>query len=227
MTLKLMCNTDEKYLSEKMSFDLGHLDKAISKIHVNDRKLVLRFIHCCVQISEKNTATPDYENFYNNPFNQQIDQNLPCKSLFTDCSAYEIADALRFSFTHFVSGGLLGMYEHQQNECWHPRIVIRETLKPNDIQALPDRIKIYRGCNRNEFDNNGQAWTVDLQTASKFAFTQYSQQEWFSEHARIVIQAYISREDVFYAKNEGEFEIVVNSNKLYAPEIYEKRSLKF
>jgi hypothetical protein len=217
-----MCNTDAIYLSETMSFDLAHIDNTISKLNDNDRVLIVYLIHCCVITSRRNTQDADYIEFFNNPDVKKINQQLPCESLFVEVNSYQIADSIRFSFTHFVTGGLLGVYEHQENECWHPKIIIKEILEPNDIPELPDKIEIYRGCNREEFDsgNYGQAWTREPDIAFDFAFTHYKSQVWFSENERIVIQAYISREDVFYAKNEGEYEIVVNSNKIQFSKIY-------
>jgi hypothetical protein len=223
-----MCNTNAIYLSETMSFDLAHIDNSISKLNDNDRVLILHLIHCCVEISKETTPKLDYIGFLQNPDVKNINQQLPCKSQFDEVNSYQIADAIIFSFTHFVIGGLLGMYENQQNECWHPKIIIKEILEPNDIKKLPDKIEIYRGCNRDEFDsgNYGQAWTIKPNIALNFAFTHYTSQVWLSKNERIVIQAYISREDVFYAKNEGEFEIVVNSNKIKSPKIYKNSNSK-
>ena len=130
--------------------------------------------------------------------------------------AYQVLDALRHSFSCYAYNGLHQLYTCQENESWHPKIVLAEALTPNDIYSLPQVFPIYRGCEISELKRNsfGQAWTTSPDIAKAFAYTHYQGQNWFDENKRTVLAATYSREHVLFSKQSGEYEVVVDIEKL-------------
>ncbi|TOF97028.1 hypothetical protein CGJ11_23165, partial [Vibrio parahaemolyticus] len=71
----------------------------------------------------------------------------------------------------FAYNGLHQLYTRQENESWHPKVVLTDVLEPNDIDTLPEEVILYRGCGHTEFDNQefGQSWTTSEDRAKDFA----------------------------------------------------------
>lgn len=130
--------------------------------------------------------------------------------------AYQVLDALRYSFSGYAYNGLHQLYTRQENESWHPIVRLTEVLEPNDIDSLPQNLTVYRGCDISELDNQsfGQAWTTSLAVAHDFAFKHYQDQNWFDKSQRVVLKAECSKQDVLFSNQTGEFEIVVNVTRL-------------
>ena len=133
-----------------------------------------------------------------------------------DEDVLQVFDALRHSFSCYAYNGLHQLYTRQENESWHPKIMLVDRLEPNDIDSLDPKIKIYRGCDVGEFDNEayGQAWTTSLDVAKDFAFKDYQSQPWFKEENRIVVETIYSREHLLFSYQFVEFEAVVDVEKL-------------
>lgn len=125
-------------------------------------------------------------------------------------------DALRYSFVCYAYNGLHQLYTRQENECWHPKIVLTEILEPNDIDSLPQVLTLYRGCDISELENLsfGQAWSTSLESAKKFAYTNYLGQDWFDENSRIVLETRYPRDHVLFSNQSIEYEVVVDVDKL-------------
>lgn len=136
--------------------------------------------------------------------------------------AFQVLDALRHSFTCYAYNGLHQLYTRQENEVWHPKIVLTEVLEPNDIESLPDSLTLYRGCDVGEFENHtfGQAWTTSLECAEEFAYVHYRDQAWFDESRRIVLETRYNKTDVLFSCQSSEFEVVVDAGKLGAVRIH-------
>lgn len=130
---------------------------------------------------------------------------------------YQALDALRHSFSCYAYDGLHQLYTRQENESWYPKIKLTEILEPNDIDLFPQNLTIYRGCDISEFENNsfGQAWSTSPRVAKEFAHVHYSNQEWFDENKRVVLEASCSREDVLFSDQSIEYEVVVDVAKLH------------
>lgn len=133
-----------------------------------------------------------------------------------DAEVNQVFDALRYSFVCYAYGGLHQLYTRQENECWHPKIVVTEVLKPNDIDSLPPVFTLYRGCDISELKNRsfGQAWSTSLESAKQFAYVHYSAQDWFNVNKRVVLEARYLRDDVLFSKQSIECEVVVDVAKL-------------
>ncbi|UOB26323.1 hypothetical protein MRY17_11660 [Pseudomonas orientalis] len=130
--------------------------------------------------------------------------------------AFQVLDALRHSFVCYAYNGLHQLYTRQENECWHPQIVLTEVLEPNDIDSLPRVLTLYRGCDRSELENRsfGQAWSTSLESAQKFAYAHYLGQDWFDENNRIVLETRYRKDYVLFSDQSIEYEVVVDANKL-------------
>ncbi len=133
-----------------------------------------------------------------------------------DQLALQVLDALRHSFSCYAYNGLHQLYTRQENECWHPRVVLTEVLIPNDIGTLDSEVLLYRGCDISEYHTGDfkQSWTTSLDVAKLFAFQHYQGQEWFDPKKRIVIQTKYCRDDVLFSDQSIEFEVVVDIEKL-------------
>lgn len=106
-----------------------------------------------------------------------------------------------------------------KNEEWYPRIVLTTVLDVNDLRDYPDDLNIYRGCDVSEPELNhesyGQSWSLCKSVAKAFAYEHYSSQQWFNSGTRTVLEANISKSDVYLAVlDQPEKEIVVNTRKL-------------
>lgn len=133
-------------------------------------------------------------------------------------AAYQILDALRYSFSCYAYNGLHQLYTRQENECWHPKIKLTEILTPNDIDSLDQKLTLYRGCDICELETGvyGQAWSTSLSVAQEFAFKHYRSQDWFDIKKRTVLTATYFKEHVLFSNQTqlGEYEVVVDIDKL-------------
>lgn len=154
------------------------------------------------------------------------DVNEYCYALIDNINAESkpILDSIRMAFFRYRSGGLHDLWVYQENECWYPKIVLKEILHPNDINDLDNEFLIYRGCDRAEYLQNyfGQSWSTNEQVAQKFAFDHYGAQDWFDRSRRVVLWAIYSKNDVLFSNQteNGEFEIVVRPESLTGIEIF-------
>lgn len=130
--------------------------------------------------------------------------------------AFQVFDALRHSFVCYAYNGLHQLYTRQENECWHPKIVLTEVLEPNDIDSLPRVLTLYRGCDISELENRafGQAWSTSLESAQKFAYVHYLGQDWFDENNRVVLETRYRKDYVLFSDQSIEYEVVVDVNQL-------------
>lgn len=135
---------------------------------------------------------------------------------FKNNEVKEVFDTLRLSFLRYSSGGLQDLYIYQENEDWHPKMVLTEVMKPNGNDTLDEILTIYRGCDITEYENRsfGQAWTTSLEIAKAFAHTHYSDKKWFNDKKRVVLEATYRREHVLFSQQSREFEVVIDTNKL-------------
>jgi len=216
-----MKEVSRSYLKNDMSIDVADLEAHfIANVIDEDRGLINAAVDDFVSVASKGETTKrvfleeqQSVKSINHIFNQITFQS--------NTSSY-FCDAIRYAFTHFVDGGLLQLYEHQQNECWFPTLILKKTLEPNDIDALPDILTIYRGCDICEHTNHTykQAWTTCKEVAQQFAFVHYQGQDWFNKADRVVLMTTISKDALFYSKQSSEFEIVINTSKLNIDDVY-------
>lgn len=208
------------YLTQTLSLDIEHLSKRLSELQTEDSKRIVDFIQCCVNICSDPNLMPDSgisHNYFDHPRIRKLTQEYAgFEDTFKTDDAKAVFDVIHHAFSHFMVGGLQQLYEHQQNEVWYPKIILTQELTPNDIDSLPEILKVYRGCNFSEFKSKNfkQAWTTNMDIASDFAFRHYARYEWFNLSERCICSAEILRTDILYSKQSGEFEVVVQPDKL-------------
>ncbi len=135
---------------------------------------------------------------------------------------YHVFDALRHSFSCYAYNGLHQLYTRQENESWHPKIILTEVLEPNDIYSLDQELTIYRGCDIGELEHGsfGQAWSTSSNVAREFAFKHYQAQGWFDQTRRVVLEAKYSRDDLLFSDQSIEFEVAVHPSRLRQVKIF-------
>jgi hypothetical protein len=128
----------------------------------------------------------------------------------------EVIDALRHTFSCFAYNGLHQLYTRQENESWHPNVVLTEILEPNDIETLDEEVILYRGCGLTEYVSKdfGQAWSTSKDRATDFAYRHYASQPWFDRNSRVVLSAVYPRDKVLFSDQRIEFEVVVDPKYL-------------
>lgn len=134
------------------------------------------------------------------------------------CPQYkEFIETIWHVFSVFSKGGLHDLFLYQQNECWYPKVQLKQEMSPNDISSLDDEIIIFRGCDISEYGTKlyGQSWTTDRMIANQFALQHYVNQELFKRENRTVLQGVIKKTDVYYSnQSSSEKEITVNPEKI-------------
>ncbi|MEJ6474841.1 hypothetical protein [Pseudoalteromonas piscicida] len=130
--------------------------------------------------------------------------------------AFELFNNLK----RFYSGGVFELFKTKQVEWGAPPIRIkREDVPTNsDIEQLEDEVKIYRGLSPNEFEskNFAQSWTIDLETARRFAHEIYK-----DKIKGIVVKAVVPRSKVIYFDaKDNEQEVIIEYGSVKIAEIF-------
>jgi len=133
-----------------------------------------------------------------------------------DEDVLQVFEALRYTFSCYAYNGLHQLYTRQENECWHPKVLLARVLTPNDIDSLDLMLTLYRGCDIGELETGvyGQAWSTSLDVATAFAYTHYQNQDWFYVERRVVLEMNCARENVFFSDQSVEYEVVVDVARL-------------
>ena len=187
-----------KCLSEKMSLDIEHFYKKINSLSVCERVTAVKHIsvlfQCANDVKGESKTYADYDKlfFQSGSFglNELLQSVFDCFRGFIECDGVELIKEL---YTHTNRGG----------ENWFPVSVINSPL--GDYHHLGEDIAIYRGCNRDEFDNTlfRQSWTTDIDIARDYAYVK------FPGPNRVVIKSVIKTTDIFLSL-VFDSEIVIN-----------------
>ncbi len=208
-------------MSENMKIVVESIeDKLNEPFFFEYKEVAIAAVSICIEAIKRFEASGlrgSSELFRDNQAEEAINAHF-CKvseKILSD-DVLQVLDALRYSFMSYASNGLHQLYTRQENECWHPKIFLTEILEPNDIDSLPPVITLYRGCDIGELENNsfGQAWSTSLESARKFAYTNYLGQDWFNENSRVVLEARYRKEYVLFSDQSVEYEVVVDPGKL-------------
>ncbi len=209
-----MFNINDKYcqfLAEDMCIDLEHLKIKIESQEISSSApLICQSIEILCNYVGKKTKE-DVNNYC-----------VPVLEAMTG-EPYIVMDSIRMAFFRFISGGMKELFEHQENEVWFPKIILKIKLEPNDIELLDDELIIYRGCDISEFELRkfGQSWSTCENVARRFAYEHYCSQPWFLAENRVVVRATYQKSNVLYANQaeNSEYEIAVDPIKLVNIEI--------
>ncbi len=195
---------DIDFLVNKMHIDINHLITTLnSKNVIKHKKNIIDQIHQYINIAQSKDKKCDGIN--------------EVYSQINDDKANIVLDSMRNAILSFCRGGLHDLWVYQENQCWYPKIIIKEILEPNDIDSLDDILIIYRGCNLSEIQNKeyGQAWTTAYMRAKEFAVEHYLNEDWFKIEYRVVLKAKINKGDIYYSdQSNHEKEIVVEPSCL-------------
>ena len=202
----MFSDSTKKLLFDSMKISNISIEERLNEPDLkNDKEIIIKAI-------EEFSAVARKEQIYSvlNVFNRY------CNNCSLSESGRQVLDAMRHSFATYVSGGLHDLYIYQENEEWHPKIILNCILYPNDNSKLNSELIIYRGCDVSEHQNfnYGQSWTACIQIAHQFAFEHYNNQSWFDKSQRVILQASYSQADVLYSKELPEHEVVVSVKKL-------------
>lgn len=197
------------FIEKEMSIELNDL---FNSIEANENsESIYRFIEDLHSIVDNNKSNDEiFDKF------KELTDGCNNQSNF-----FKTVDAIRHAFLSFSNGGLLDLYIYQEREFWYPKVVLKNIIDPNDIFMLGEVINVYRGCNKLEYENfsYGQSWSTSLDVAFDFAYMHYRFEPWFDKSKRRVVKAKINKRDVFYSKQSVEFEIVLDSTKIFDVEL--------
>jgi hypothetical protein len=215
---KIFSKKTNSYLTNEICIDSEDLENKILK-DINNHSFFNDLIEFMMNL--------ELPNKYNSPLNKDKNQKyinikfyhfLKDNKLTTKSPEHFIFDNIRHAFINFKEGGVLQMYQYREAEVWYPKIIIKNFIGiAKDIDTLENNITIYRGTSQREYDSNkfGQSWTLDKNVAEKFAFIHYKGNELYKNTLRIVIQAEIKKEYIYYYKiHDIEHEVIINSNTL-------------
>lgn len=210
-----------EFMSNDMRINVCSIESKLNEPFFSDFKIIaidaIREYIDVIMAFEAKGIKPDLLSFVDNEAEESIRSHY-CKLSddIKDEDVLQVFDALRHSFSCYAYNGLHQLYTRQENECWHPKITLVARLEPNDIESLYPMIKIYRGCDAHEFDNEsyGQAWTTSLNVAKDFAFKHYQSQPWFREENRVVVETIYPSEHLLFSDQSVEYEVVVAIEKL-------------
>jgi hypothetical protein len=207
----------ENFLKKDMCICLVHLKEEINKF-IDDVELISLYIKELVNLKLPNRDFElGSEEFYENEesFKSFIRNFLSKNKISRENNNWYIFDTLGHAFHSYKMGGLIALYENQNNEEWYLKIVINKFLgKEEDILKLSERVTIYRGTSLEEYESGifSQAWSLNIEKAKEFAFSHYSRQEIFIGTTRVVIKTEIPKSEIFYYSDENEEkEVVLNS----------------
>lgn len=220
--VKLFTTEVTGFITNSMKIKMNSIYDKLNDVELKDFKEdLIRLVEFCVGelihyepnrvlpimcLSNQN-STQDTINKYALALTEKIGDNAKVN---------EVIDALRHTFSSFAYNGLHQLYTRQENESWHPKVVLTEVLEPNDIHTLPEEVILYRGCDHKEFANQefGQSWTTSKDTADAFAYSHYASQPWFNKNRRIILKAVYPRDKILFSDQSVEFEVVVDPNHL-------------
>ena len=205
------------YLEKEMCICLCELNKEIKKFICNE-DLIYKYLELLINfnLTHKEFELGSYE-FYDNQdsFNFTVNDFLEKNKISSDKDNYYIFDTLRHAFLAYKTGGIIKLYESQQNEEGYPKIKISKFLgKDGDIDLLPSTITIYRGTSIKEYQEGvfSQPWSLKLDIAKAFAFNHYRGQPMYLGTERVVLKTDISKKSIYYYdKNNNENEVIVKS----------------
>jgi len=235
MNKKIFTKTSEAFLRDKMCIcmiDLNHkiLTEAPREV-IFFKKLMEHYLKITFPYNPENTLTDIEQNENYNLLEKELIFFFKNHMLETDSNALKIYEELYHALRSYTKEGLLGLYKHKDATYWYPKIIISKNIgSRDDIESLDEEIIIYRGTSLNEYTSKtfAQAWTLNKDIASSFAFTHYIGQPNYINTERVVIESRINKNDIyFYDKSLAEQEVVINPLKLKKDftEVIEKKIL--
>jgi hypothetical protein len=204
-----------------MSIEICSIEKKLNdQFFHNYRNQIIATLKYFISVIieyESSGQTHDIYSLSKNPAENSINERASELSEEILCDATkELLDTLRHTFACYAFNGLHQLYIRQENEYWHPKVILKCQLKPNDLYTLDQEVTLYRGCSIDEYNSRtyGQAWSTSLDIAKTFAYDHYAHYDWFDKSKRVVMVVTFNRDDAFFSDQSVEYEVVVDTNKL-------------
>ncbi|GAB7529379.1 hypothetical protein PS3A_17880 [Pseudomonas sp. 3A(2025)] len=217
----MLSKEDQEFISEKMKIVLNSItfklsERALSPYKTHLEHAISHFIRSIIDQNNSN-HTYNANSLEQSPAQAEINNfSLELSKKLNNTEALTTLDSLRHTFASFACNGHHHLFTLQENESWHPKIILDEELKPNDINELPEIITLYRGTDIIEYtsSNYGQSWTTRKEIAELFAFKHYKDQPEFDINKRAILRTTISKKHVYFSNQSGEFEVVIDTRKI-------------
>lgn len=219
----MLSEHDKSFITDEMMIELSSIEDRLNELEIVNYKddielAISRFIEAIISQNESGNTRDilsiedSYAEMFINDYASKLSDTMD-----SDVAKWTL-DSLRHAFVSFAFNGLHQLYTRQENEVWYPKILLRKTLEPNDIDSLDEEFFIFRGCDKSEleFGNFGQSWSTDEKSAWEFAFEHYQLQDWFKIENRVVLRARHNKSDVLFSDQTefGEYEIAVKIGSL-------------
>ncbi|MGN8257742.1 hypothetical protein ACLEJW_00240 [Pseudomonas sp. SMSB3] len=217
---------DQEFITNEMKISLASINSKFSEhallLHIDQLESAISFFISAIRTQNKSgyfynrsTFQPSPAEVEINNYSVKLSEDLP------NTEAASILESLRHAFSSFARNGLHELFTCQENEGWHPKVILNEELRPNDIKTLPHLITLYRGTDIAEHNSSsyGQSWSTDKEIAYLFAFKHYVDQPWFKASQRVILKTKISKEHAYFSNQSGECEVVINAREISHVEI--------
>ncbi|AZE85909.1 hypothetical protein C4J98_4534 [Pseudomonas orientalis] len=212
---------DQEFISKEMKIALESIVSKFGEVALLPYKKHLEsaisFFICSIRAQNRSGYICDGGSCRQSPAQIEINNySAELSETLAGTEAISILESLRHAFSSFAYNGLHQLFTRQENEDWHPKVILDEELMPNDISELPSLVTLYRGTDIAEYNSfsYGQSWTTCKEIAYLFAFTHYVGQPWFNKNERVVLKAEVSKRYVYFSNQSGEFEVVVNVGEI-------------
>jgi len=222
MNNKLFTKKGELFLQNQICTCIDDLTNKILKEALEEvdffNKLIDYYLTINFPYNSENDLDDRQQEENRKVFEEKLSNWFNNNILEEDSNAKKIYDEISHLLRSYSSEGLKGVWCHREASQWYPKIIINKNIGSRDeINKFDDIITIYRGTSKDEFDSNcfGQAWSLSKDIAKGFAFEYYKNSPNYINTIRIVVQAKINKNDVFYyRKGHIEAEVVINTLKL-------------
>lgn len=217
---------DLGFITNEMKISIASINSKFSEHallpHRNQLESAISFFISAIRTQNKSgyfysrgTLQPSPAEVEINNYSAELSEAL------SNTDAASTLDSLRHAFSSFARNGLHELFTCQENEGWHPKVILNEELIPNDIKTLPNLVTLYRGTDIAEHNSSsyGQSWSTDKKIAYLFAFKHYMGQPWFKVNQRVILKTEISKEHAYFSNQSGEFEVVINAREISHVEI--------
>ena len=218
----------EEYLKNNMCICTDDLSKKILKDVPENYSFFTDLIDFMINLKIPYPYDRDclisYSNDKNREFiNTEFYKFLNSNNLSEDNKEHFIFDNIRHAFINFKEAGVLNMYQYREAEIWYPKIIISKYIGiKDDIDELDSEVIIYRGTSKDEFESKvfGQSWSIDENIANQFAFIHYKNQPDYRNKTRVLMQAKVLKEFIYYFKKNGrENEVIIDSNNIISKSV--------
>lgn len=219
--MKQLSSKDRNFISREMKISLESIESKLNEDFLSPYRSrfedAIAFFTNSIRKQSEQGYKFDCSPFKDSPAKNEINDHYSklCKEI-NDPSAEVVLDSIRHAFCSYAYNGIHELFTHQAKESWYPKVILDCVITPNHIDLLPKKVTLYRGTDISEFKKSmfGQSWTTKESVAHKFAYVHYKNQHWFKKVDRIILKTEYPRQFVYYASQEPEFEVAIDTSKI-------------